>query len=782
MKDTKDSGLTKSAVGVLKAERREITWTLRLVTPILLGFLLPRVTVYESFSPFGVSLLAAVGGPISIPVFITTAFGYLTNSVSGTLRYLACLVSVVGLRWSVAGFPRISQSRWFAPTIAFLGSIITGSALYLGGNPTVFDVLSIFSESLLCGGFAYFCRNLFERDYSQDHESTRLSAFVIVAVSVMGLYSVQWQGINVGRIAANLMILIAARIGFKEGSVVGILLGITCFFSSPEAAHWVSFYPICGWLCSWFTCKIRFLSSLLMAAVYVTVSAALSTTIDLPLVIGLYEILAGGALFHLIPTTVLTRLQNNLHFQSTSKISGKDVQKTVRDKMTSASETMSMVAGTMDTISKHFAKQHGEELGGMYLSVSEAVCNNCKFKVSCWSDHFAECMDSLNHFSPILKTQGLVTTENVNGYLATVCPKTQEICSYINSHYPEYLLRESTFRRLQELRHIVNDQFENTAQILKDFSKQLETAEWQDEERAKRIRDDLRKEGFTIKSVLCIVKQNGCHEVQIVLEGHHFQTQLSKLNQIVEKDCKRIFPHQQVDKVKGESCIYLSESQVFRTVIGTSQSKCKGERLCGDSFEIFRDHNGNQYVVLSDGMGTGGRAAVDSAITAGLTTELLKSGFGYESILRLVNTALIAKSDDETLATLDIACINLFTGDLELLKAGAGASLLLSKTRISRFEESSLPLGILHELTFARTKDRLSDGDILLMMSDGISNDGLRWIEELLHAFDFSAGTMQDLSESIVKTALRMNQDDKGDDMTVIAVKIEKIQHPDLPL
>ncbi len=782
MRDTKSSGLITQPLGLLKAEKREIKWILQLLIPTLLGFLLPRVTVYGSFSPFGISLLAAVSGPTSIPVFIATALGYIVNSTFGTLRYLACLVSVIGLRWSVAGFPRISRSVWFAPTIAFLGCVITGSALHLGGDPSAIDILSVISESLLCSGFAYFCYTLFNYEGKQNRESTRLSAIVIAAISIMGLYSIQWQGINVGRILANLMMLVVAKIGLKEGSVVGILLGITCFFSAPEAIHWVSFYTVSGWLCGWFSCKKRFVSLVLMNAIYITVSAVSAGITDLPFIIGLYEILAGGALFYLIPTNLLDRLQRFFHFEITEKSSAPDIQKTVRDKMMSASATMSMVAGTMDTISKHFAKQHSEELGTMYLSVGESVCNNCKLKLSCWGDHFAECMDSLNHFTPVLKTQGIVTTKNVKGYLETVCPKTEEICSYVNCHYPEYLLRESTFRRLQELRHIVNDQFENTSQILKDFSKQLETTEWQDEERARRIYDDLQKAGFTIKHVLCVIKENGHQEVQIILNDLDLQTQLSKLNEIVEKDCKRVFAHQQIEKAKGESCIYFSESQVFRTVIGTSQSRCKGEKLCGDSFEIFRDQKGNQYVVLSDGMGTGGRAAVDSAITAGLTTELLKSGFGYESILRLVNTALIANSSDETLATLDIACINLFTGELELLKAGAGASLLLSKTRISRFEESSLPLGILHELNFARTRDRLSDGDILLMMSDGISNDGLRWIEELLRSFDFDAGNMQDLSEMIVKTALRMNQDDKGDDMTVIAIKVEKIHLPDLPL
>ena len=128
------------------------------------------------------------------------------------------------------------------------------------------------------------------------------------------------------------------------------------------------------------------------------------------------------------------------------------------------------------------------------------------------------------------------------------------------------------------------------------------------------------------------------------------------------------------------------------------------------------------------------------------------------------------------MATLDIAIINLFTGELELLKAGAGVSLLYSKGRISRLDESSLPLGILHELTFAQTNDRLVDGDVLLLMSDGVSNDGVEWVEELLRNYDIPTGGMQGLAQLIVNTAHDRQTDEKGDDVTVIALSVHRIK------
>lgn len=111
--------------------------------------------------------------------------------------------------------------------------------------------------------------------------------------------------------------------------------------------------------------------------------------------------------------------------------------------------------------------------------------------------------------------------------------------------------------------------------------------------------------------------------------------------------------------------------------------------------KLFRTGSGRMVTVLSDGMGSGGRAAVDGAMAVGLTSRLIKAGFGADSVLRLVNSALMVKSGDESLATLDVASVDLFTGRLESLKAGAAVSLLRSMGRVSRIEKASLPVGIL---------------------------------------------------------------------------------------
>ena len=47
------------------------------------------------------------------------------------------------------------------------------------------------------------------------------------------------------------------------------------------------------------------------------------------------------------------------------------------------------------------------------------------------------------------------------------------------------------------------------------------------------------------------------------------------------------------------------------------------------------------HILLCDGMGTGGRAAVDGAMASGLMARLLKTGFGYNCSLKILNSSIM---------------------------------------------------------------------------------------------------------------------------------------------
>lgn len=68
---------------------------------------------------------------------------------------------------------------------------------------------------------------------------------------------------------------------------------------------------------------------------------------------------------------------------------------------------------------------------------------------------------------------------------------------------------------------------------------------------------------------------------------------------------------------------------------------------------------------------------------------------GCDAALKIVNSALLLKSGEETLATADVAAVDLFTGRAEFYKAGAAPTFLVKNGRAGYVQSDSLPAGIL---------------------------------------------------------------------------------------
>lgn len=744
---------------------------------ILLGLLLPRARVYGDLAPFGVGLAAAVSGPGTVPIFLASLVGYLVQGLSGTLRYLAALVTVVAIRWCVSGFPRVTRTRIFPCVTAFLATVITGSALLLAAKPSALSVLIILAEGLLAGGFAFFTAAV-GHDMARHEEmalshQAEVSLIVIIAVAMMALFTVEFGGIAPARIVALFGILLAARIGgWAGGTVVGTVMGTALLLSTPAYAFLVPAYALGGLLAGLFSGMGKWLSSLmLLSAVGIVTVQAES---EVAVILALYETVAAGVLFLVTPAAAESALERT--FRATRRLPEvRSARQAVAAQMSQAARAMTEVAGTVDAVSAELAGLSAPDSGSIYRAVSEDICRSCRSRMDCWKTHFDETMDAFNHLTPLLAENETVTEEQFSGRLKTHCRRKRELAARVNAGYREFRVRESAFLRLGELRHVVSDQFAATAQMLEEFADTFSRPEWIDADTARRIRESLEKQGVRLRQVLCRVNERGQMAVELLLDGKYQTQNRESFRRRVGELCGRSFSLPVVDYADRVTRIAFTERHSFRVAVGTAQLRHEGEQLCGDAFECFQDGTGRLLAVLSDGMGSGGRAAVDGAMAAGLASRLLKAGFGSESLLRLVNTALMAKSADESLATLDIAIVNLFTGELELLKAGAGVSLLYSGGRVSRLDESSLPLGILRELTFARTTDRLVDGDVLVLMSDGVSNDGVEWVEDLLRDYDGDAGGMQGLAEIIAHTVRDRQTDEKGDDVTVIALGIHRL-------
>lgn len=189
----------------------------------LAGFLTARGLVFGKYAPFAAAGAAAAPFSTMWAVILGGAVGYLFPSpVDIPARYIAALLAVGAIRWSLSELKSIRDHPVFAPVTAFLPLLSTGIAMvFLNGSLS--NVLAMYiAESFLAAGTAYFLRRTVQ--LLETHRETAVFdsgdvAAVIVSLGVLLLSfsNVTVSHISVGRVLIVLTVLVCARIGGLAG-------------------------------------------------------------------------------------------------------------------------------------------------------------------------------------------------------------------------------------------------------------------------------------------------------------------------------------------------------------------------------------------------------------------------------------------------------------------------------------------------------------------------------------------------------------------------------------
>lgn len=156
------------------------------------------------------------------------------------------------------------------------------------------------------------------------------------------------------------------------------------------------------------------------------------------------------------------------------------------------------------------------------------------------------------------------------------------------------------------------------------------------------------------------------------------------------------------------------------------------DEVCGDGITAF-EVNGKYYMLLSDGMGSGKEAALTSGVVVSLLERLIRSGAELETALKMLNQ-VVRQTERECSATVDIAEIDLMTGEAKFIKSGAAPSFVLRDGSIFRLQSKTVPIGIIRALDAEMIKFDVREGDTVVMVSDGAarSYDEAPWLLDLM--------------------------------------------------
>ena len=178
-------------------------------------------------------------------------------------------------------------------------------------------------------------------------------------------------------------------------------------------------------------------------------------------------------------------------------------------------------------------------------------------------------------------------------------------------------------------------------------------------------------------------------------------------------------------------------------------------------------------MLLSDGMGSGKKANDDSRIVIELTEKLLEAGFGPEMAVQMINSSILAGSEEQNMSSLDLCQVDLRTGIGEMIKIGGANTYIKRSHLVEQISARNLPLGIFMEIEAEPITRQLMDGDYIFMISDGVSdgfaegNGEAALLETISH---MSLENPKEMANSILNHAMKESKGRIRDDMTVMVV------------
>lgn len=193
---------------------------------------------------------------------------------------------------------------------------------------------------------------------------------------------------------------------------------------------------------------------------------------------------------------------------------------------------------------------------------------------------------------------------------------------------------------------------------------------------------------------------------------------------------------------------------------------------CGDAISSF-EADGKFYMLISDGMGSGREAALTASIAAMFLERMLTAGASMETALKMLNR-LIRAGERECFATVDLAEIDLKTGEARFVKSGAAPSFVIRDGSLYRLQSKTVPVGIIRALDAEMIKFNVEEGDTVVMLSDGVAKsfEECPWLLDMLTSDeDVLVGDAGLAAEKIVRSAAERGS---ADDITAGIIRIRR--------
>lgn len=735
---------------------------------VFLGFSLSMSVLFGKLSPFSAALVGSLSGFDCLFAFLGSAVGFAVNNKMEIADALPNMIAMLAI-----GAFRIFVGKNDAPWVGISSSVLTGACvlfttLITASKPSEIVLAASFGiiAGITCYSLILFYRVMSsERLYTLLKPTNTAALGIVCAFFTAALCGYEIIIFNLGIIFSALLTLTFANKNRYAGSAVaGTISAFGIGVANPDYIAGALIICAAGLVSALFVRlgKLTQTAGFIMAA---GLGAALFgiNTYTLNTIAGVF---VGSLLYIILPMDKLTD-----KFRRPPQKSGAEASEIFAERLKLTGAAMGDVRLAIDKTAEILDKRSGKNIQWVYTSASDVVCKKCRHNMKCWGDEYNETAAAMVKLTKELRKGVQLKHEHLPQNISERCGKKEQLVYALNMQYREYTDTKTADRKISEMREVLTTQLAATESMMLQIAEEFESSANFDRVMASKTERILSEYGIE-KPKAAVMVSDGRISVEAYGRG--------KLLCEAEVLCDRIaaaLRHEfdLPDIVNGgrEFRMSMFERAVYSVEYGVCQVSRDSRKNSGDYYDSFVDGKGYAYIILSDGMGSGGRARIDSAFACGMLVKLLRVGVSIEASIEMINNSLLVKSADESFATLDVCKIDLYSGKVILYKAGGAPTYIKNSKRIVKANGRGLPVGIKHKPVYEQQSFTIGSSDVVIMTSDGAELSE-RWLEHELGKEEYVKSSMEDIAEKIAAAAKFTEEKGREDDISVIAVKLVK--------
>lgn len=374
-------------------------------------------------------------------------------------------------------------------------------------------------------------------------------------------------------------------------------------------------------------------------------------------------------------------------------------------------------------MSEKKAGYSAEEYGRFQNELTGKICMNCDSCALCWEQPNAPIYEILPGLIETVMEKGRVESKQQEE-LRRHCVKSRDMVQEAINVFERVSLNRAWYNRLLENRQTIAEQLDAMAYVMQDCAKEEIRLDRKEKGKLLNIRYYAKESGIEIEQLHLYESVDGHLKLTVKMKSRRggcisLKPFVAMLGQVLERKMRGITDTKTFISKEAAEYTFLEDTR-YRSVQGIARQKKDGAYISGDNFSVLQLENGNFVLGLSDGMGSGSAACKESELVLDLVERFMEAGFSVETAIRMMNSAMVLKGEEDLFSTVDLCNINLYNGNASFFKIGAAASFIKRGNEVSCFSSHSLPVGVGNNPEIERQEMELKNGDFVVMVTDGV--------------------------------------------------------------